>query len=118
VEGEDVVAALQRELDRRGVRVRVVALVNDTVGTLMAKKLSDQRAEVGIIFGTGTNACYIEQVKNVKKLQEQGAASRMCINMEWGNFGKTEANRRLLPRGPIDDKIDAESLNQGEQAWP
>jgi hexokinase len=36
---------------------RVLALVNDTVGCLAASCYHDQATEMGIILGTGTNAC-------------------------------------------------------------
>lgn len=35
--------------------------------------------------GTGTNACYMEEVRNVELVA--GDEGRMCVNMEWGGFG-------------------------------
>jgi len=45
---------------RKGLDVVLEALVNDTVGTLMARAYSDPKCRVGVILGTGTNACYRE----------------------------------------------------------
>jgi hexokinase len=48
---------------------------------------------VGVIVGTGTNACYMEKLSRVTKLdptKDTGydhTADEMCINTEWGAFG-------------------------------
>ena len=44
-------ALLQEALRERGVEVVVSALVNDTVGTLMAKSYVEPRCRVGVILG-------------------------------------------------------------------
>jgi hexokinase len=36
---------------------RIKAILNDTVGVLAASCYHDQATEMGIILGTGTNAC-------------------------------------------------------------
>ena len=54
----DVVELLRLACERRGVSYRLDALVNDTVGTLMARAYIDPRCKMGVILGTGTNACY------------------------------------------------------------
>lgn len=51
VVGHDVAALLQEALRERGVEVVVSALVNDTVGTLMAKSYVEPRCRVGVILG-------------------------------------------------------------------
>lgn len=35
--------------------------------------------------GTGTNACYMEEMQNIELVEGDGG--RMCVNMEWGAFG-------------------------------
>lgn len=60
VVGHDPVELLDEACKRAGLDVRVNALVNDTVGTLMAGAYSDPRTRIGVIMGTGTNACYSE----------------------------------------------------------
>ena len=44
------------------LQVQIRALLNDTVGTLASGRYSDPQVTMGIILGTGTNCCYIEQV--------------------------------------------------------
>lgn len=50
----------------KDISVRVLALVNDTVGTLMACAYEDQNTKIGLILGTGSNACYVEDIDLVK----------------------------------------------------
>jgi hexokinase len=110
VEGHDVVALLDEALVRKGIAgIKVAALANDTVGTLVARSYSDPACDMGIILGTGTNACYVEEVSNITKWRGPSAPSgRMIINIEWGNFNK-------LPLTKYDKALDAESDRPGEQ---
>ncbi len=43
--------------------------MNDTVGTMAGGRYFDPDVMIGIILGTGTNACYFERADNVHKLQ-------------------------------------------------
>ncbi|KAJ2548783.1 hypothetical protein GGH95_006369, partial [Coemansia sp. RSA 1836] len=54
--GRDVVNLTQSAFQRHHVPVEVVAVLNDTVGTLMTSGYSHPDTQMGIIFGTGTNA--------------------------------------------------------------
>lgn len=69
-EGEEVVRLLQNAFQERDISVDVAALVNDTVGTLVAHAVEDSRTQVGVILGTGCNACYVEKVANIVKLED------------------------------------------------
>lgn len=61
--------------------------------------------------GTGSNACYMEEMKNVEMVE--GDRGLMCINMEWGAFGD---NGRLDDiRTQYDRLVDEYSLNAGKQ---
>ena len=65
---EEIVGLLQKELKSRNISVQVSALVNDTVGTLVANTIEDQDTHVGVILGTGCNACYTEKTSNILKM--------------------------------------------------
>lgn len=108
--GQDVVRLLKEALRRKNIyNINVSALANDTVGTLFAKSYEDRRCDVGIILGTGTNACYPEKAANIKKARFPGfKKERMIINIEWGNFNK-------LRRTAYDKQLDRMSDNPGEQ---
>src|ERR1700744_1622109 len=93
--GKDVCALLQEQIDARHLPVRVAALVNDTVGTLMARSYgspSKTGALIGGIFGTGTNGAYVERLPRITKLAgaEEAVYDRstglMIVNTEGGSF--------------------------------
>jgi hexokinase len=66
VEGHDVVKMLQDAIKRRGdVEIDVLAVLNDTTGTLMSCAYKNPECRIGLIIGTGTNACYVEKLENV-----------------------------------------------------
>ncbi|GAB4852664.1 hexokinase A [Ancistrocladus abbreviatus] len=110
---QDVVAELTRAMERKGLDMRVAALVNDTVGTLAGGRYDDPDVIAAVILGTGTNAAYVERAHAIPKwhgpLPNSG---EMVINMEWGNFCSSH-----LPSTEYDMALDAESLNPGEQIY-
>jgi len=78
---------LEAAIARRGdINCEIVAVVNDTVGTLMSCAFTDHSCQIGLIAGTGSNACYMEKQSNITKLEDT-ADGKMIINMEWGAFG-------------------------------
>eukprot|EP00270_Netrium_digitus_P002012 TRINITY_DN1225_c0_g1_i2.p1 TRINITY_DN1225_c0_g1~~TRINITY_DN1225_c0_g1_i2.p1 ORF type:complete len:524 (-),score=132.79 TRINITY_DN1225_c0_g1_i2:401-1972(-) len=112
-EGKDVVIELQEALRRKKVDMVVSALVNDTVGALAGARYHDPDAMIGVILGTGTNACYVEKVDAIPKLNGLTTPSgQMVINMEWGNFWTSD-----LPWTHADELLDEGSLNPGEQRF-
>lgn len=50
-------------LVRAGKPCRVLALINDSVGVLTASCYFDQATEMGVILGTGTNACIVDKAR-------------------------------------------------------
>ncbi|OWK07846.1 HK1, partial [Cervus elaphus hippelaphus] len=112
VEGADVVKLLEKAIKKRGdYDANIVAVVNDTVGTMMTCGYDDQQCEVGLIIGTGTNACYMEELRHIDLVE--GDEGRMCINTEWGAFGDDGALEDI--RTEFDREIDRGSLNPGKQ---
>uniref|UniRef100_A0A671L2D5 hexokinase n=1 Tax=Sinocyclocheilus anshuiensis TaxID=1608454 RepID=A0A671L2D5_9TELE len=112
VEGMDVVKLLNKAIKKRGdYDADIMAVVNDTVGTMMTCGFDDQRCEVGIIIGTGTNACYMEELRHLDLVE--GDEGRMCINTEWGAFGDDGTLEDI--RTEFDREIDRGSLNPGKQ---
>ena len=109
VVGKDVVVLLSEALQRKELGfIHVVALANDTVGTLVAKGYSDPSCDMGVILGTGTNACYREKVARILKCPELGPSGEMIINMEWGGFSQLKTNI-------YDEGLDCASHNAGRQ---
>ncbi|KAM6442516.1 hexokinase HKDC1-like [Liasis olivaceus] len=114
VQQTDVVSSLCKALRKHeDIDVEVLALVNDTVGTMMTCGYDDQRCEVGVIIGTGTNACYMEEMSNIDLVE--GDEGRMCINTEWGAFGDDASLEDI--RTEFDKEIDLGSMNPGKQLF-
>ncbi|ELK32373.1 Putative hexokinase HKDC1 [Myotis davidii] len=66
VQDTDVVNRLTKAMkNHKDIDVDILALVNDTVGTMMTCAYDDPSCEVGVIIGTGTNACYMEDMSNI-----------------------------------------------------
>lgn len=84
----------------------IAALVNDTVGTLLAHSYKHPNTFMGAIFGTGTNGAYVEATRSIKTMSVP-TGKEMIINIEWGNFDK---DKRFLPVTPFDNKLDRESI--------
>ncbi|KAL4899192.1 hypothetical protein BDW74DRAFT_118319 [Aspergillus multicolor] len=118
VEGEDVVAHLEEVFERRKVPVRLVALVNDTVGTLIASAYKNPDIRVGSIFATGCNAAYMERVSRIPKIaghpSNSGGDALVSINCEYGAF---DNGHKVLPRTRFDKEIDETSVRPGQQTY-
>lgn len=117
--GRDVVEFLQKHLDILKAPVSVVALANDTVGTLLSRaysndpKKSGANTVIGCIFGTGTNGAYYEKVSNIPKLASSALPKDMqgmVVNTEWGSF---DNSLDILPRTKFDEIVDSETSNKG-----
>ncbi len=108
---EDAVILLNKAFKRRQLNnIQISALVNDTVGTLMEESYSNSNCDMGVILGTGTNACYLEKTENIKKLQIHFSKPTMVIDMEWGDFNGYNGTS-------YDTILDETSINPGEQIF-
>ncbi|KAJ6781652.1 hypothetical protein PWT90_01402 [Aphanocladium album] len=121
--GRDPCRMLQDAIDRQKLRVRVTALTNDSVGTLMAKAYTSSEASsplIGAIFGTGTNAAYVEDLSRIEKLPQlkkkfQSEDSVMVINTEWGAW--FDGAPSALPGCTYDAILDRDSPTPGDQLF-
>ena len=96
--------------------MRIVALVNDTVGTQVATAFELGQCDLGVIIATGTNASYMERTSKITKLKnmtEKYEYDDMVIDTEWGGFGdRGEADYILTA---YDKLIDSRSVHPGVQ---
>jgi hexokinase len=122
--GKDVCGLLQTEIDALHLPVRVSALVNDTVGTLMSRSYTSPGKSgtlLGAIFGTGTNGAYVEKLDRITKLKHSTESSgydestgEMVVNTEWGSF---DNGLKVLPNTPYDASLDKDTPNTGIQMF-
>jgi len=134
VEGEDVVELLQAAVQRRGdINVNVVAIINDTTGTLMSCAHKNRECRIGLIIGTGTNACFMDTVyvnegrpksrpymaklDNDVDLWDSDTVEprQVIVNTEWGAFGDDGCLDFM--RTQYDKEVDMISLNPGKQLF-
>jgi len=121
VEGQDVGDLLNEAIKRctslENFKVRVSVCCNDTVGTLMSCVFEDPDCMIGLIVGTGSNACYMEKTHHIETLSDEARLNSeyMVVNSEWGNFG---ANGVLFDITSVFDmEVDRESPNPGSQTF-
>ncbi|MDI1489899.1 MAG: hexokinase [Ramalina farinacea] len=116
VEGKDVVPLFEAALAKRKLPVKLSALINDTTGTLIASSYTDPTMKIGCIFGTGTNAAYMENCGSVPKIAEHNLPADMpiAINCEYGAF---DNEHKVLPRTQYDVIVDDDSPRPGQQAF-
>ncbi len=98
-EGRDVQQLLTEALCALGrADIEPVALVNDTVATLLAGAQIVPTTVAGTICGTGHNSCY----------EERALPLPMIVNAESGNFDGAPSNR-------FDEALDRQSQFPGRQ---
>ncbi|XP_063695449.1 hexokinase-1-like [Bolinopsis microptera] len=112
---KNVAELLNKALAKNEVtkKVKVVALANDTAGTLVSGCSKYANCHSGLILGTGTNAAYTEKVSNVPNIKS--SEEMVVINMEWGNFG--ELGHLADLQTDYDKQLDASSVNAGKQLY-
>lgn len=115
--GKDIPQILQKELDDRNLNLYIAAVVNDTVGTLLARAYTKPQNTgptiVGAIFGTGTNGAYAEPLAEVTKFNRSMHPNivddDMVINTEWGSF---DNDLKILPNTKYDALLNSNTHNK------
>ena len=121
VEGQDIGQMLNDAIKRSSClvdfKVHVSAICNDTVGTLMSCVFEDPDCQIGLIVGTGSNACYMEKTEKIECISqlERNKSEQMIINTEWGNFGANGVLNDIVSLQ--DSQVDTNSPNPGRQIF-
>ena len=109
--GQDVVKMFNESISKiSGLKVNVVAILNDTTGTLVKGRYDDPNCCIGLILGTGCNGAYLEKVEKFSNW-DNNSSPHVIVDPEFGAFGdngcidfiKTEFDQAiddasLLPR--------------------
>ena len=102
VEGQDINALLMKALQKAGYsNVKPVAIINDTVAVQLAAAYRYPDTQIGSIYATGHNTCYMERMPDVGR-------PACILNMESGGFAK------LIPT-QWDIELDKQSEQPGRQ---
>ncbi|KAI9336037.1 hypothetical protein BD770DRAFT_332276 [Pilaira anomala] len=106
--GRDAVDLFDTRFRAKGLAVKIVAIANDGVCTLLAHAYQHPSTRIGIIHSAGTNCAYYDKISNIAQFKSETPGQDMIINTEWCNFGS-----RHLPRTEFDDNLDLQSNNPG-----
>lgn len=102
MQGQNINQLLTAALTRQNLtNVIPRAIINDTVGALLAASYINQYTDIGSICGTGHNTAYLEPCSPITK-------EPMMINLESGNFNQ-------LPTTIYDRELDNNSEKPGDQ---
>ncbi len=111
VEGQRVGSLLREALERAGVRVGPLRVLNDTVAALLAGPLGGEREHgIGLIVGTGTNMAAYFPHDRIGKLPGGPDLPAMAVNLESGNLDLAELTG-------WDMELDVASDNPGLQPF-
>uniref|UniRef100_N1QVS9 Phosphotransferase n=1 Tax=Aegilops tauschii TaxID=37682 RepID=N1QVS9_AEGTA len=107
--GKDVVAELQTAMQKQGLDMHVAALINDAVGTLAGARYYDEDVVAGVIFGTGTNAAYVEKANAIPKWEgELPNSGEMIYEKLTSGMYLGEIVRRVLLKLSLQSSIFGE----------
>ncbi|CAH9110755.1 unnamed protein product [Cuscuta epithymum] len=96
-------------LEKHGVEMRVLALVDDTIGVLAGGRYYSRESVTAVTLGMSTNAAYVESSNAVENWHgEPHQSSEIVVDMQWGNFYSSN-----LPITEFDVSVDTESSNPG-----
>ncbi|GAA5804936.1 hypothetical protein HPULCUR_010446 [Helicostylum pulchrum] len=115
--GSDIVDLFHKGFQAKGLAVKVVAMANDSVCTLLAHAYQHPSTRIGIVHSAGTNCAYYDKVSNLGTFLSQHKDdiphhSDMIINTEWCNISS-----KYLPGNKFDEMVDIESNNKGIHAF-
>ncbi|KAI9319005.1 hypothetical protein BX666DRAFT_2025351 [Dichotomocladium elegans] len=107
-EGKDLADMFHQAFERKDLNVRVTAILNDTVGTLVAHAYCNPDVRIGLIYATGINSAYPEKIEHIEKLDgslrcNYPPGTEMLINTEIDIFG----DESYLPLTKYDRALDA-----------
>ena len=91
-----------------------IAVLNDTVATLLAAKAMEGEktysSYIGFILGTGTNTAYVEKNANITKIQGLDPDGALIINAESAAMDK-------MPRSKFDVAVDLKQPDPGRNLF-
>ena len=107
--GEDVVRMFNESIAKmNNLKVNVVAILNDTTGTLVKGSYDDPNCCIGLILGTGCNGAYLEKAERVHNWDKKENVNQVIIDSEFGAFGDNGCIDFI--KTEFDHMIDDQSL--------
>ncbi|KAF2718842.1 actin-like ATPase domain-containing protein [Polychaeton citri CBS 116435] len=95
VEGQDLSELIMKSCRRKGLKVEMQAIINDSAATLLSQAYRDPSTRMSLILGTGTNAAVYLPVSALahdkfgsRPQSWHEAAKYVLVNTELSMFGK------------------------------
>lgn len=105
---KDINKTLKEVIDKRGLSINPVAVINDTTATLLSGYMVNRDTNMGCIIGTGHNMCFINDNGEI-------------INIESGSFNShviplTKYDKEFLKKLPDESQYLMEVLIGGKNS--
>ncbi|KAI7890497.1 hexokinase-domain-containing protein [Mucor mucedo] len=115
--GSDIVELFQKGFQKRRLSIKVVAMANDSVCTLLAHAYQHPSTRIGIVHSAGTNCAYYDKVSNMETFLSQhqdwiSDHTHMIVNTEW-----CDISSKYMPSNKFDEMVDLGSNNKGVHAF-
>jgi hexokinase len=115
---KDVVQLLENALEMNmSIKVRIKAVMNDTVGQLASAAYKyGPDTVLGVVIGYGCNSSYLEETEKITKLNANKYGYKhehMVVVTEWEEFGALGELEPILTS--FDREIDNASVHKGKQ---
>lgn len=109
--GQKIGENINLVLEKHGHKRKQITILNDTIATLLAGMLNPEHHVfenyIGFILGTGLNAGYMEENRNIRKISGLDPEQSQAINMEGGRFSR-------LPHSEVDKKFFDTTISPDE----
>jgi hexokinase len=119
VKGEDLGVLIMRACVKKGLNVRMDAIINDGAATLLSRAYRDNSTRAALILGTGTNVAVILPVAALahtkfgnRPQSWHDEAENVLVNTEFSMFGKN-----ILPTTRWDDHINRTHMHPDFQPF-
>ncbi|CAF4899082.1 unnamed protein product [Rotaria sp. Silwood1] len=108
VVNKDIVKLLQDAINEKYINTKCVALVNDTVETLMSCAYKNPSTVIGLILGTETNACYIENLDKIGTWNgDYNDLKQVIINTERSAFSDNGCFNFIRTNFQLNQRFDS-----------
>ena len=114
----NVVTLLQDAIERRkGLRVTVVAVLNDCTAALLCSNRFGNDCSISVMVGSTCNAVYVENADEIELFESEKSDGIKCMVVDtlWGDFGSNGHLDAITTE--FDKQLDEVSSNVGKHKF-
>lgn len=119
--GRDLMTELRASLNRAGVVVGPVALLDDATVAMVNSAADVPDTRVGLVVDDGCDCCYADTVRETRRARYAARRvpvavdTNVVVNAGWGAYGEDGSLNHLLTE--FDLSLDARSLHPGKRIF-